>query len=143
MIELEKRKTIDLLIEQFWKQGYMTVSRRFGTYLPEPSKVGNFIVDIVAKHKKNYAIGITLTGADFKDPKIIEKIIYLATRQTKYTGKNVLLYIGVDIKFFKNAKVLIEAIDPEVRKNIKLVQISERPQVVRSRKVERKNILFS
>ena len=51
------RKNVDQLVEQFWKRGYFTVSRKFGTYLPEPSKVGNFDVDIIARYKKDYAIG--------------------------------------------------------------------------------------
>ncbi len=143
MLDLMKRKTIDLLIEQFWKQGYMTVSRRFGTYLPEPSKVGDFVVDIIAKQKKNYAIGITITGDDFKEPGLTEKIIYLATRQTKFTGKSVLLYIGVHSRYYKNAKVLLERIDPQIQKNIRLIQITERASYSRVRPRDRKDVLFS
>ena len=143
MLDLAKRKTIDLLIEQFWKQGYLTISRRFGTYLPEPAKVGNFVVDIIAKHKKNYAIGITLTGDDFKDSQILEKIIYLATRQTKFSGKMVLLYIGVYTMCYKNAKVLVESIEPGIRKNIRLVQISERSSIQIRKSGDRRNALFS
>ncbi len=143
MLDIGKRKTIDLLIEQFWKNGYMTVSRRFGTYLPEPSKVGNFTVDIIAKQKKNYAIGITLTIEDFKDAGILEKIVYLATRQTKFTGKSVLLYIGVNTLYYKNAKVLIEKIDPQIQKNIRLVQISERMPYNAEGGRKSRNVLFS
>ena len=95
MIEYDKRRSVDLLVEKFWKQGYLTVSRKFGTYLPEPGKVGDFEIDIIARYKKNYAIGITLTEADLKDSKIIEKLTYLATRQTKFSNKRVLLFVGV------------------------------------------------
>ena len=143
MLDLAKRKTVDLLVEQFWKQGYMTVSRRFGTYLPEPSKVGNFMVDIIARQKKNYAIGITITDEDFNDSGLIEKIIYLATRQTKFTGKSVLLYIGVHSRYYKNAKVLIEKIDPQIQRNIRVIQISERTSITRVRSKDRTNVLFS
>ncbi len=143
MLDLVKRETIDLLVEQFWKQGYMTVSRRFGTYLPEPSNVGQFPVDIIAKQKKNYAIGITITGDDFKDPGLIEKINFLATRQTKFTGKPVLLYIGVHAMYYKNAKALLQNIDPKIQKNIKLVQIIERTAYARVRVKDRNNVLFS
>ena len=143
MLDLAKRKTVDLLVEQFWKQGYMTVSRRFGTYLPEPSKVGNFMVDIIARQKKNYAIGITITDEDFNDSGLMEKIIYLATRQTKFTGKSVLLYIGVHSRYYKNAKVLIEKIDPQIQRNIRVIQISERTSITRVRSKDRTNVLFS
>lgn len=139
-----KRKNIDLLVEKFWKQGYLTVSRRFGTYLPEPSKVGNFEVDIIARQKKNnYAIGITLTEEDLNNSDITEKLIFLATRQTKYTNKRVLLFVGVPLDYFKNAKALIDLIDPDIRKNIRLFQIVERPIPARRNRRTKQKVLFS
>ena len=48
-----KRKQIDLLVEEFWKLGYLTVSRKLGTYLPEPQKVGKYSVDVIARYNKN------------------------------------------------------------------------------------------
>lgn len=143
MLELMKRRTVDLLVEQFWKQGYLTVSRKFGTYLPEPGKVGIFDVDIIAKQKNNYAIGITLTADDLRDKDLVEKINFLATRQTKFTNRRVLLFIGTPVNIFKNVKVLLETFSPEIRKNIRLFQIEERqPHYIRrSRKIE--NVLFS
>ncbi len=143
MLNMMKRDTVDLLVEQFWKQGYMTISRKYGTYLPEPSKVGNFEVDIIAKQKKNYAIGITITGDDLNDPGIVEKINYLATRQTKYTNKKVMLFMGAEVQYYKNAKALVDALDPETRKNIRLFQILERPLPVRRRNRDFKKVLFS
>jgi hypothetical protein len=76
-MEMMKRKSVDLLVEQFWKNGYLTVRRKFGTYLPEPAKVGNFDVDIIARYKDSYAIGLTLTKNDMNNAKIKEKIIFL------------------------------------------------------------------
>lgn len=126
MTDINKQRSVDLLVEKFWKQGYLTVSRKYGTYLPEPSKVGNFDVDIIARYKKNYAIGITLTEADLKDPKILEKLNYLATRQTKFTNKRVLLFVGVPSDLFKLAKELIDFLDDTARKNIRLFPIVEK-----------------
>ena len=134
----DKRKSVDLLVEQFWKQGYLTLSRRFGTYLPEPSKVGNFDVDIIARHKKNYAIGITLTEEDFKNPLLIERIKYLATRQTSFSNKRVLLFVGIPEERFKTGKALIETIQADARKNIKLFPIVER-KIQPRRSLEQKN----
>jgi len=142
MLTPDKRKSIDLLIEQFWKQGYLTVSRKFGTYLPEPSKVGQFDVDIVARQKKNYALGITLTGEDFRNPALIEKIIYLASRHTKYTNKKVMLFVGVPEARYKTAKELVSMIDPDTRKNIKIVPIVEK-SVQALRNGSQKSALFS
>ena len=143
MLNLMKRRTVDLLIEQFWKQGYLTVSRKFGTYLPEPSKVGGFEVDIIAKYKKDYAIGITITGEELNDPKILEKLHYLATRKTKYTGNRVILYVGAETDYIKNLRVLVSSLSDEVKKNIKVIPIAERQLPVRRRGHAKSNILFS
>ncbi|HKI77198.1 MAG TPA: hypothetical protein VKA26_01505 [Ignavibacteriaceae bacterium] len=126
MMEHDKRKSVDLLVDQFWKQGYSTVSRKFGTYLPEPGKVGNFDIDIVARYKKNYAIGIALTEGDIKDPRILEKLSFLATRQTKYTNKRVLLFVGIPQEYFKMTKEMIDFLEHDARKNIRLFPIVER-----------------
>ncbi len=138
-----KRRNIDLLVEEFWKQGYLTISRKFGTYLPEPSKVGVFEVDIVARQRKNYAIGITLNYADLNDPSLIDKLNYLATRQTKYSNKRVVLFVGVPTGFYKNAKALIDILNPEIRNNIKLFEIIDRSMISTSRIKKKEKVLFS
>ena len=136
-MEDDARKKVDLLVNQFWKKGYMTVSRKYGTYLPEPGMVGKFNVDIVARHKDDYAIGINLTQKDFSDKDTLSgKLIYLATRHTKYTNRKVKLFVGVPVQNFKNAKTLIESFDEEVRKNISLFQIidSTLPSIRKNKK---------
>ncbi len=134
-----KRKNIDYLIEQFWKNGYLTVSRKFGTYLPEPEKIGGFDVDIIAKQGKDYALGITISEDDFKDPQLLDRISYLATRRTKFTQKKVLLYIGVPDEHILLAKGLIDSLSNEIKANIRLFNIVDRslPQLDRSRKTRR------
>jgi hypothetical protein len=142
MFSPDKRTSVDLLIEQFWKQGYLTLSRKFGTYLPEPSKVGMFDVDVIARQKKNYAIGITLSDDDFRNPALLEKIIYLASRHTKYTNKKVLLFVGVPENKFKTAKELLDTVEPAVKKNIKLLPIAVRPAHT-GRRAAGKGVFFS
>ena len=143
MTDINKQRSVDLLVEKFWKQGYRTVSRKYGTYLPEPSKVGNFDVDIIARYKKNYAIGITLTETDLKDPKILEKLDYLSTRQTKFTNKRVLLFIGVPNDLFKIAKELIDFLDNTARKNIRLFPIIEKSLPLGRKNNQEEVTLFS
>ncbi len=53
MMNTSERYIVDSLVAQFWKRGYLTVSRRFGTYLPEPERVGEFNVDVVARLRNN------------------------------------------------------------------------------------------
>ena len=140
----DRRRDIDLLIEEFWKKGYLTLFRKFGTYLPEPSNIGGFEVDVIAKHKDNFAIGITLTDQDFIDTSSVKnKLAYLAQRQTRGTNKKVQLFVGVSIINFKYAKTLLDELDPETKKNIKLFQICEKPALSIRGTSKPEKILFS
>jgi hypothetical protein len=140
----DRRKDVDLLVEEFWRKGYLTVFRKFGTYLPEPSNIGGFEVDVIAKQNNNYAIGITLSDQDFKDPSFIKnKLSYLAQRQTRGSNKKVMLFVGVSSHNLKYAKALLEELDPETRRNIRLFQISERVSVNVRNDNRSNKILFS
>jgi len=143
-MEENARKKVDLLVNQFWKKGYLTVSRKYGTYLPEPGLVGRFNVDIIAKHKNDYAIGINLSTKDFSDNNLSEKLIYLATRHTKYTNKKVKLFVGVSASNYRQAKMLIDNFEEEVQKNISLFRIVDDslPSIRRKRNRD-SNVLFS
>lgn len=140
----DRRRDIDLLIEEFWKKGYLTLYRRFGTYLPEPSNIGGFEVDVIAKQKDNLAIGITFNDQDFKDTSFIKnKLSYLAQRQTRGTNKKVQLFVGVSLLNLKYAKALLDELDPETKKNIKLFQITEKPDISIRKGKRSQKILFS
>lgn len=140
----ERRRDVDLLIEEFWKKGYLTLFRKFGTYLPEPSNIGGFEVDVIAKQKDNLAIGITLSDQDFKDPSFIKnKLSYLAQRQTRGSNKKVQLFVGVSLLNFKYAKTLLDELDPDTKKNIKLFQIIDKPENLNPKEKRSDRILFS
>jgi hypothetical protein len=143
MINTDDRKNVDLLVNQFWKLGYFTISRRYGTFLPEPSKVGRFDVDIIGKQKKRYAIGITVTEKDLNNGNLREKLEYLATRHTKFSNEPVMLIVGVPISLYKHVKNLLNQIVPEIRKNIKLMQILDKS--IESNKISgrKSKVLFS
>jgi hypothetical protein len=134
-----KRKNIDFLIEQFWKNGYLTVSRKLGTYLPEPEKIGGFDVDIIAKQGKDYALGITLSEEDFRDPKLLDRISFLATRHTKFTQKPVVLYIGVPDEHLSITKGLLDSLSNEIKINIRLFNLVDKslPQLDHSFKTRK------
>jgi len=142
-VDAERRKDVDLLIEEFWKKGYLTLFRKYGTYLPEPSNIGGFEVDVIAKLKDNYAIGINLSDPDFNNlPGLKNKLAYLAHRQTRATNKKVQLFVGVSLLNYKYAKTLVEELDPETRKNIKLLLICERQNFSFKRDNSAEKILF-
>lgn len=143
-MDTERRRDVDLLIEEFWRKGYLTIFRKYGTYLPEPSSIGGFDVDVIAKLKDNYAIGITLTDQDFKDSTLIKnKLSYLAQRQTKGSNKKVMLFVGVSILNYKYAKTLLDELDIDTRKNIKLFQIVDKQNLNMRNELRSTKILFS
>jgi hypothetical protein len=144
MTELSRRKNVDLLVEQFWRKGYLTLSRKFGTYLPEPTSVGGFEVDVVARQKNKYAIGLTITDDDLNNQALLSnKIQHLATRYTRNGNFPVMLFIGVKEGNFKEVKLLIDRLDEDIRRNIKLFQITERRDISPKRTAERFQPLFS
>ena len=116
---------VDDLIKYFWKYGYLTISRKYGTYLPEPKRVGDYQVDAIGKQKKKYAIGIILLPDELDDPKIFAKLDFLATRNTKYSNRRVTLFLGVSSNLLNKAKLIISELSEEARKNIKLVGIPD------------------
>lgn len=140
----DRRRDVDLLIEEFWKKGYLTLYRKFGTYLPEPSNIGEFEVDVIAKLKDNFAIGITLSDQDFQDSSFIKnKLSYLAQRQTRGSNKKVQLFVGISLLNLKYAKTLLDELDPETKKNIKLFPITDKPDLSIRKENRAEKILFS
>ncbi|MDZ7624994.1 MAG: hypothetical protein U5J96_11220 [Ignavibacteriaceae bacterium] len=124
-MNISERKAIDLLVNEFWRLGFFTVSRRLGTYLPEPEDIGKFKVDVIGRQKEKYAIGINLNKEDIFNPDLIEKINYLASRKTRLSDKPILLLIGVPNIYFKQVKELLLNVDEKFRRNIKLTRILE------------------
>jgi hypothetical protein len=125
VMNISERKAIDLLVSEFWRLGFLTVSRRLGTYLPEPEEIGKFKVDAIGRQKEKYAIGITLNKDDIFNPDLIEKINYLASRKTRSSYKPILLLIGVPDIYFKQVKELLQNVDEKIKRNIKLTRILE------------------
>ena len=119
------RERVDQLIKHFWQNGYLTVSRKYGTYLPAPDPVGTYSVDAIGRYDKRYALGIVLSTQDLDESRIFSKLNFLATRQTRFSNKNVTLFVGVDSADLKKAKLTIDSLSEDARKNIKLVALSQ------------------
>ena len=124
MARITHQERVDRLIDHFRLKGYMTLSRRFGKYLPTPQPVGNYEVDAVGKYKKKVALGITLTEEDLDDPKVFSKLSFLATKYAHLQSKSVALFVGVQSSLFNKAKNVINSLDEEAKKRIKLVRIN-------------------
>jgi hypothetical protein len=125
MQHLKRQRSIDLLINHFWQNGYITVKRRFGTYLSEPPRIGDYEVDILAKQKKNYAIGITIIGEDVKDSGLLNRIVYLASRESRFTKKRIPLFIGVNIENLSLIKGLLNSLEEKLKSSIKIFPLFE------------------
>ncbi|MGE5497574.1 MAG: hypothetical protein ACM3Q2_05880 [Syntrophothermus sp.] len=119
------RENVDQLIKHFWQNGYLTVSRKYGTYLPAPDPVGTYSVDAVGRYDKKYALGIVLSTQDLDDSRIFSKLNYLATRQTRFSNQKVALFVGVDVQNLSKAKMTIDSLNEDVKKNIRLVILSD------------------
>ena len=124
MVHFTEKDRVDSLIEHFWKNGFLTVSRKYSKYLPNPSKIGEFEVDAVGKLNKKMIFGLTLTESDLSKPTILRKIRFLANQQNKYSSKPVVLFLGVQDNLIPLAKKLISNLDEETQKQIKIVSTS-------------------
>ncbi len=143
LMNISERKVIDLLVNEFWRLGYFTVSRRYGTYLPEPSELGKFKVDVIGRQKDKYAVGIILNPEELNNPDLIEKISYLASRQSRITKKSVMLLIGVPSEYYKAFRLKINQLKDDLKKNIKLVKIAENESRDLFKKNKLSKVLFS
>ncbi len=143
MLQISERYIVDSLVSQFWKRGYLTLSRRFGTYLPEPERVGEFNVDVIARQRNKYAIGITLTESDLNSTSLREKLIYLATRHTKFSNQPVTLFVAVSEFHIKRVKNLLAQLNDEVKRNIKLLSIVDQTITKTTKSGRKTKVLFS
>lgn len=125
MKRISHQERVDALISQFWKNGYMTLSRKYGTYLPAPGKIGNYEVDAIGRYKKKYVIGIIITKDEFNDPKLISKISYLSSRNTKYSDKKVVLYVGVPKSMMSRMAELLSKLEHNQLENTKVIALPE------------------
>jgi hypothetical protein len=114
-----------------------------GTYLPEPSAIGKFKVDVVGRQRDKYAVGIILHQDDLNDINLIEKIEFLASRHSKSSRKPVALLIGVPAYFYKHVKKKIISLDDELKKNIKIVNVTENRNAAIEQNKKKSEILFS
>lgn len=138
-----ERKAIDLLVNEFWRLGYFTLSRKFGTYLPEPSNIGKFSVDVIGRQKDKYAIGITLNKEDIFNPTLIEKINFLASRRVRNSDKPILLIIGVPDIYFNQVKELFSNVNETIKKNIKLIRLVDKRVEMGRKSRTNQQVIFS
>jgi hypothetical protein len=125
MLEDIMKKThqdrVDSLISHFWKNGYLTVSRKYGQYLPVPKPVGRYEIDALGRFKKVYVMGIALTENEISDPKLKNKLDYLSSRNTKYSNRRIKLYVGVPKNSAQKVYDIVSLLPKDNQESIKII----------------------
>ena len=116
MLSLDKRTSVDLLIEQFWKQGYLTLSRKFGTYLPEPSRVGMFDVDVIARQKKIMPLELLLRKKILKTPPCLKRLFTWQAGTQNFQIKKYCCLLGFPKTGLKWLKKYLRQLNRQLRK---------------------------
>lgn len=117
------REKVDLLIDHFWQNGYLTLSRKYGTYLPAPPKMGDYEIDAVAKYKKKIAIGLTVTEEELNNPNFITKLDFLTHYNHQYPQSRITLFLGVPYNSVVKASLIVSSLAEETQKQIKVVTL--------------------
>ena len=125
MTRITDKDRVDSLIKHFWKNGFLTLSRKHGTYLPLPTPIGDYDVDAVGKLNKKYVLGLTLKKEDVKNPHILRKIKFLASQKNKFSLQKVTLFLGCTDELRLEVEALLLQLDEDLRKNIKIVSTSQ------------------
>lgn len=120
-----KRERVDHLIDHLWSNGYLTLSRKYGTYLPAPKPLGNYEVDAIAKYKKKIAIGLTVSEEELNDPNFIAKLQAITREKSRFPNNRVTLFLGVPNNLLIKAHMLVATLDDETRSSIKIVTLPD------------------
>jgi hypothetical protein len=121
----EKRERIDYLIDHLWSRGYLTLSRKFGKYLPAPSPLGNYEVDAIAKYKQKLAIGLVLTEDELDNPYLITKLHFLVHNNPKNSFGKVTIFIAVTNRYLIKTYMILAGLNENTKSHIKIVPIED------------------
>lgn len=123
--QVKSQHKVDQLIHHFWKNGFLTLSRKYGKYLPEPKPIGEYQIDAVGRYKKKMVFGVILREEELNDPKIISKLDFLASQYSRSSTKRVTLFVGVAQEYLNKARMIVKSLPETSQKNIKLVQLRD------------------
>ncbi len=121
MTRITDKDRVDSLIKHFWENGFLTLSRKHGNYLPPPNPIGEFEVDAVGKLNKKYVLGLTIKKEDLQNPNVLKKIEFLANQKNKFSLQKVTLFLDCLDAIRPEVEALISQLDTTLRKNIKIV----------------------
>jgi len=122
------KDSVDELIRYFWRNGYLTIKRKYGVYLPPPKPIAGVEIDAIGKFKKKYVIGITLKEEDINNKEFFDKIKLLAERKPRYKDVKVKILLGVPRNLVSKVKIIIAGFEESIRKKINIISISPHSQ---------------
>ena len=103
----------------------MTLSRKFGKYLPAPAPVGQYEVDAIAKYKRKIAIGLTVSEEELNDPNLVTKLQAITHEKSRFSNNRITLFLGVPNNLLIKAHMLVSTLDDETRNSIKIVTLPD------------------
>lgn len=120
-----KRERVDLLIDHLWKEGYLTLSRKFGKYLPSPPPIGGYEVDAISQYKKKIAIGLAVQEEELNDIKFISKLETISSYKRLHPMNRITVFLGVPYNSVVKVTMLISTLPEEVQKHIKIITLPD------------------
>lgn len=124
-----RKELIDLLVAQFWADGYKIVHRMFGNYVTEPPLIGEYRIDILARRGNRFAIGLILQEKDFTNAELPAMLDFLGTRRSKFANADAPLYIGVEPHLYTKLAGLLRQVSPLASKNIHSFPLQLVPEI--------------
>lgn len=121
-----KRERIDHLIDHLWQQGYLTLSRKFGKYLPAPPTICGYEVDSISKYKKKIAIGIVLSEDDLNELNFLSKLESIVSHGQINPANKFTVFIGISNKLLVKATMLISTLKEETQRHIKVIPLPDK-----------------
>ena len=121
-----KRERVDLLIDHLWQQGYLTLSRKFGKYLPAPPTISGYEVDSISKYKKKLAIGMTISEEELNDVLFLTRLEAILKYQQQNPMNRITLFLGVPYNSVVKATMLVSTLPQETQKHIKIVSLADK-----------------
>ncbi|MDP2037753.1 MAG: hypothetical protein Q8S39_10470 [Ignavibacteria bacterium] len=121
-----KRERVDLLIDHLWQQGYLTLSRKFGKYLPAPPTISGYEVDSISRYKKKLAIGMTVSEEELNDVLFLTRLEAILKYQQQNPMNRITLFLGVPYNSVVKATMLISTLPQETQKHIKIVALADK-----------------
>lgn len=120
---MSPKEAVDALVEHFWYNGYICLSRKYGTYLPAPRPVDRFEVDAVGKYKQKTVLGIVQMEEKPDIEAIKTKVLHILH---KYAQMQVTFYIGASPQSYTPIFTFVNALDKDIRKRIKVFILNEK-----------------